>query len=100
MLVVDGDFRRPQMHKYFHGESEPNVGSLEANCTAADVDDGDFYQTSVDRRGIRPGTMYYDPNGHVLVVYDIRPDGDILMFDGHPDNSLSHRRFSARLPYR
>lgn len=38
VLVVDGDFRRPQMHKYFHGESEPNVGSLEANCTAADVD--------------------------------------------------------------
>ena len=38
VLVIDGDFRRPQMHKYFHGESEPNVGSLEANCTSADVD--------------------------------------------------------------
>ncbi len=65
---------------------------------APEVDDGDFYQTSVDRNGIRPGTMYYNPNGHVLVVYEIQADGDILLFDGHPDNSLSHPHFTERLP--
>jgi hypothetical protein len=65
---------------------------------APDVEDGDFYQTSVDRNGIRPGTMYYNPNGHVLVVYAIQPDGEILLFDGHPDNSLTHPHFTERLP--
>ena len=64
--------------------------------TAPDIEDSDFYQTTVDRRGIRPGTSYYDPNGHVLVVYEIHDDGEILMFDGHPDNTLSHPRFSER----
>ena len=64
--------------------------------SAPSVEDSDFYQTSVDRNGIRPGTMYYDPNGHVLVVYEIAADGEILMFDGHPDNSLSHPHFTDR----
>jgi len=66
--------------------------------TAPTIEDSDFYQTTVDRSGIRPGTMYYDPNGHVLVVYEVAADGEILMFDGHPDNSLTHPHFTERRP--
>jgi hypothetical protein len=66
--------------------------------TAPEIENSDFYQASVDRGGIHPGTVYYDPNGHVLVVYEIHGDGDILLFDGHPDNSLSHPHFSDRYP--
>ena len=43
-----------------------------------------------------PGTVFYDPNGHVLVVYEVTAQGEVRLFDGHPDNSLSHPTLSAR----
>ncbi len=60
-------------------------------------DDTDFYPAAITRQGIHPGTAYYDPNGHVLVVYDVRPNGEVLMFDGHPGGSFTARPFSERL---
>lgn len=49
----------------------------------------DTYPVDIDRQAIVPGTVLYDPNGHVAVVYDITPSGKILLIDAHPDNSLS-----------
>jgi len=48
----------------------------------------DFYPVKISRSGIRPGTVIYDPNGHVAVVYKIIDDGRIYYIDSHPDNSL------------
>ncbi len=50
----------------------------------------DFYPVAVTRDAIRPGTMIYDPNGHVAVIYKVEDDGRIRFFDAHPDNSVSH----------
>lgn len=58
--------------------------------TAPTVENADFYQAAVDRRAVRPGTMFYDPNGHVVVIYELTSDGRLLFFDGHPDGSLTH----------
>ncbi len=49
----------------------------------------DSYPVDINRKAIVPGTMVYDPNGHVAVVYDITPNGKILLIDAHPDNSVS-----------
>lgn len=49
----------------------------------------DTYPVDIDRKAIVPGTVLYDPNGHVAVVYDVTSNGKILMIDAHPDNSLS-----------
>lgn len=38
VLVVDGDFRRPQVHKYFSGVMSPNLGDMPAHATAADLE--------------------------------------------------------------
>ena len=65
--------------------------------TAPSVENADFYQVAIERGAIRPGTMYYDPNGHVLIVYAIAPSGDLLMFDAHPDNSVTHGAFSESI---
>lgn len=62
---------------------------------AAGVEGADFYSAAVNRRAIRPGTVYYDPNGHVLTVAEVRPDGSIFLIDGHPDGSLTWKRFGA-----
>ncbi|MDO9016971.1 MAG: hypothetical protein Q8S73_04915 [Deltaproteobacteria bacterium] len=58
-----------------------------------EVPGGDLYPPRIDRDGVRPGTAYYDPNGHVLVVIEVRPDGAVYLIDGHPDGSLTYKRF-------
>ncbi len=37
VLLIDGDFRRPQMHKYFSGATSPNLTDIPYQGTAADV---------------------------------------------------------------
>jgi hypothetical protein len=64
--------------------------------TAPIVETADFYQAAVDRRAVRPGTMFYDPNGHVVVLYEILTNGAALFFDGHPDGSLTHGELSEK----
>lgn len=49
----------------------------------------DTYPVEIDRKFIVPGTVLYDPNGHVAVVYEVSATGKIHMIDAHPDNSLS-----------
>lgn len=56
----------------------------------------DFYSPALVPGAIRPGTVIYDPNGHVAVVYDVKPDGTVLYFDAHPDNSITHGMFDAK----
>lgn len=62
-----------------------------------EVENGDWYPARVRRGDVRPGTAYYDPDGHVLVVYEVLPDGDVLLFDGHPGGSITARRLDARI---
>ncbi|MEO5667360.1 MAG: hypothetical protein ABIR96_04805 [Bdellovibrionota bacterium] len=49
----------------------------------------DFYSVALDRRSIRPGTIIYDPNGHVAMIYKIESDGRVRFMDAHPDNSIT-----------
>ena len=49
----------------------------------------DHYPVKISRKGIKPGTIIYDPNGHVAVVYKVSADGRIHYIDTHPDNSLT-----------
>ena len=56
---------------------------------------GDFYHVTIARESIRPGTVFYDPNGHVLVVYEVRRDGTVFFFDGHIGGRLTHGPLAA-----
>lgn len=56
----------------------------------------DFYSADIRVGSIRPGTVIYDPAGHVAVVYKVLPDGRILYFDAHPDNSITHGRYDGK----
>jgi hypothetical protein len=62
---------------------------------APDVEDTDFYPVEVGRREITPGAVYYDPYGHVLVVAEVRDDGEVHFIDGHPDGSLTWTRLDG-----
>lgn len=56
----------------------------------------DFYPVSLDRKGIRPGTVIYDPNGHVAIIYKVSDDGRIFYIDAHPDNSLTMGMYTPK----
>ncbi|MCI5166375.1 MAG: hypothetical protein D3903_09820 [Candidatus Electrothrix sp. GM3_4] len=57
----------------------------------------DTFLCQVHRESIVPGTVYYDANGHVLVVSRLDDDGTVWFVDAHPDNSLTSKRFGSYL---
>jgi hypothetical protein len=58
--------------------------------TAPEVVDTDTYPIDPTTTSLHAGSIFYDPNGHVLLVYKVDPDGTVWMIDGHPDNSLTY----------
>ena len=66
--------------------------------TAADDDNTDYYPVPLSEDTLRPGTIYADPYGHVLVlVKRVAQTGDgagvFLAVDGQPDGTVARKRF-------
>ncbi|MGH6826221.1 hypothetical protein [Methyloceanibacter sp.] len=66
--------------------------------TAADDDDTDYYPVPLSEDTLRPGTIYADPYGHVLVLVKRVPQsgdgaGVFLAVDGQPDGTVARKRF-------
>jgi hypothetical protein len=60
---------------------------------------GDFYPVALTREALRPGTIFVDPRGHILILTRWLPGtrerlGTLYAVDGHPDQSLTFKRFS------
>jgi hypothetical protein len=53
----------------------------------------DYYPVRLSRESIKAGTVLFDPDGHVAIVYKVSDDGLIHYMDAHPDNSLSRGIF-------
>jgi len=61
-------------------------------------DQTDFYPVRLRRQSLRPGTIYADPYGHVLVVARWKPQGAsdygvLIAADAQPDGTVGRRRF-------
>ncbi len=56
----------------------------------------DHYSPVIDAKSIKPGTIIYDPNGHLATVFRVDPDGRIAYIDAHPDNSVTHGFYDVR----
>jgi len=66
--------------------------------TGLDDDETDYYPVVLDRSTLRPGTIYADPYGHVLMVSSwveqtSEHGGLLFAVDGQPDNSVGRKRF-------
>ena len=66
--------------------------------TAPDDDKTDYYPVSLSAETLRPGTIYADPYGHVLVIskriaQTKEAAGVILAVDGQPDGTVARKRF-------
>ena len=65
---------------------------------AASDDNTDFYTVSLTQQALRPGTVYADPYGHVLMLVHRVPElngmpGVFLAVDAEPDGSITRKRF-------
>ncbi len=119
--------RPPRCHELITNETpltgaSPPPGSLEAMKrflrllankvhsgsarTALTDDDTDTYPVPLNRASLRPGTIFADPYGHVLMLVHWvdqtsggaaggggGASGMLLAVDGQPDNSIGRKRF-------
>lgn len=66
--------------------------------TGLDDNATDFYPVELKRAALKPGTVYADPYGHVLmlvkwIAQTATQPGVLLAVDAQPDNSVSRKRF-------
>ena len=66
--------------------------------TAASDDNTDYYPVPLNQETLRPGTVYADPYGHMLVLVRRVPQtggaaGVFLAVDGQPDGTVARKRF-------
>lgn len=66
--------------------------------TAPNTDLSDFYPVELKRESLRPGTLFTDPYGHLLVVVDWIDQGSegygsLVGADAQPDGTIGRRRF-------
>lgn len=66
--------------------------------TAPGDDRTDLYPVALERRSIRPGTVFADPYGHLIVVAQWIPErpghwGSLIGADAQPDGTIGRRTF-------
>jgi hypothetical protein len=69
-----------------------------AGRTVASDDETDYYPIRLSAETLRPGTIFADPYGHVLVVAQrvaqtAAAGGILLAVDGQPDGTVARKRF-------
>jgi hypothetical protein len=66
--------------------------------TLASDDNTDYYPVPLSQATLRPGTIYADPYGHILMIVQRVPQkegaaGVILAVDGQPDGTIARKRY-------
>jgi len=66
--------------------------------TSANLDRTDFYTVALTQETLRPGTVYADPYGHVMMIVQRVPQsagaaGVFLAVDAEPDGTVTRKRF-------
>jgi hypothetical protein len=76
-----------------------DVGDVvHTGAVRAGEDNADFYTVSLTEQALRPGTVFADPYGHVLMLVRRVPEangtpGVFLAVDSEPDGSVTRKRF-------
>ena len=84
-----GHFARRKVQNAVHSAS---------GRTHPDNNRTDYYPVPLSREALRPGTLYADPHGHMLVIARWIPQtvtqyGTLLAADAQPDGTIGRRRF-------
>ena len=95
--AATGDDERARMQTFFE-RSLAWVVQSGAGRTPAESDRTDLYPTRLSRETLRPGTVYADPYGHMLVLAGRIPQtptsgGLLLAVDAQPDGTVARKRY-------
>ena len=66
--------------------------------TSLDNENADYYPVALDRKSLRPGTVFADPYGHTFILVSRIEQtkdnpGVLLAVDAQPDNTIAIKRF-------
>lgn len=80
------------------GETVANSVHSGSGRAPADSNNTDYYSVPLSADILRPGTIYIDPYGHILVIarrvaQTADSAGVILAVDGQPDGTIARKRF-------
>ena len=83
---------------YYLGTTVANGVHSGSGRTAANDNNTDYYPVSLTQEALRPGTIYADPYGHILVLAKRVPQADgaagiLLAIDAQPDGTVARKRF-------
>ena len=83
---------------YYLGTTVANAVHSGSGRTSASDDSTDYYPVPLNELTLRPGTVYADPYGHLLVIAKRIPQSDgaagvLLAVDGQPDGTVARKRF-------
>jgi hypothetical protein len=75
-----------------------DIAQSASGRTLPEDEAGDYYPIALSAETLRPGTVYADPYGHVLVLAKRIPQtatsgGVLLAVDGQPDGTVARKRF-------
>jgi len=56
----------------------------------------DLYSPAITPKSIRPGTVVYDPNGHLVIIWKVERNGRAHYLDAHPDYSVTRGFYDMR----
>jgi hypothetical protein len=88
--------KKPSFGEYLRAVGDVvHTGSVRV---AANDDNTDFYMVPLTQATLRPGTVYADPYGHVLMLVQRVPEMDgapgvFLAVDAEPDGTVTRKRF-------
>ena len=71
-------------------------GTYRTDATETNGVLSDFYSPALKPGAIRPGSVVYDVNGHVGIVYKVDDAGRVYYMDAHPDFSISRSVYGAQ----
>jgi hypothetical protein len=71
-------------------------GTYRIDAASTEGMPSDFYSPALRPGSIRPGTVIYDPNGHVGIVWQVDASGRIFYMDAHPDFTVSRSVYGAQ----
>ncbi len=88
--------KKPTFGEYLRAVGDVvHTGSVRVSATD---DNTDFYTIPLTQETLRPGTVYADPYGHVLMLVQRVPEVDgapgvFLAVDAEPDGTVTRKRF-------
>ncbi len=97
--ACESSLRRSRSARRRFGEYLRDVGDVvHTGAVRAGDDNADFYTVPLTQQALRPGTVYADPYGHVLMLVHRVPEangtpGVFLAVDAEPDGSITRKRF-------